>query len=398
MRHGILSMDGRSPKAVLIYVTGDFTRLRSGSHVRFDQMVRYALENFDRVIVYSFRDNAEDPWTQEAEARFHAKYGNAELVVEIMGRRLKNLFRVKNLALMMAPHRAAEILRLRIRGATPEYEKLTQGLDAPAMLINFADGLCQLNGIDLRSVSVDTHDSKYVRYAKFRRLSLSSWKSLLRLRSEIGMLGQAGAVIAISQAEAGFFRVLFGAGNVLLIPIFTKANTIEALPAEEARCDLLFVGSDNIFNRDGIKSFIRQFGDELDKITLKVAGSVCSDPELQQIAAQYDNITLLGWVDDIKMVYDGSKVVIAPVDGTGLNIKVVEALEHGRPVVASPHVRNALPGDHSRCVFPVDAKNILALVSDPAQLQSAEREARAYAQSPVLRGDLDQLTMRLLMS
>jgi glycosyltransferase involved in cell wall biosynthesis len=317
------------------------------------------------------------------------------LVLDAQTPSLKRLFRLKNLALMIAPNRVRAILNWRIGGAAPELKRVMTQEPTSNMLINFVDGAIELNGLDIGRAHVDTHDSKFVRYAKVRGRKLWEWKSLARLRGEIAVLGAAKSTIAISQVEAGFFRVLFGDRPVHLIPSYVAPRVPSETLDGVKTTDLLFVGSNNSYNRDGLKKFIRSNDTLLRARTLAVAGSVCSDNELKVLAAAYPNIRLLGWVDDLADLYRTAALVIAPVDGTGLNIKVLEALEHGKPVLASDHARHALPPGHDDCVFAIEVGTIDDFLEDPGRLGMAEKAAFEFARGPQMRGDIASLTRSL---
>jgi glycosyltransferase involved in cell wall biosynthesis len=386
--------------SLLIYVTGDFTKLKSGSHVRFDQMIRYATNHFDDVVVYTYRNNVEDPWTDASVERFNALYPSCRLLLDDQTKLLKLLTRVKNTCLMLAPKYASRILRWSLKNKTPAYHRqISNPLINTTMLVNFVDGLVELNGVSFEKLFIDTIDSKYIRFAKFRNVSLLDWKSLARLRSEIGILSKVCGIIAISNAEAGFFRSLCSDQRVMLVPCYfdnNKKKIAKNSPTNKTNKDLLFVGSDNRYNRDGIKRFIRHNGLLLQDRTLDIAGAVCADGELQSLSSENPNIRLLGWVDDLDELYTTVKAVIVPVDGTGLNIKLVEALAHGKPVFASRHARDALPSGSNECVFEIDQDVIRLLLDDNARRESAEIAALTYSHSDYMRGDIGELTALLM--
>ena len=56
------------------------------------------------------------------------------------------------------------------------------------------------------------------------------------------------------------------------------------------------------------------------------------------------NVDILGPVDNVATFYDRVDVVLAPIErGGGMKVKVVEAMMHGRPVVATEHAMDGLP-------------------------------------------------------
>jgi glycosyltransferase involved in cell wall biosynthesis len=56
------------------------------------------------------------------------------------------------------------------------------------------------------------------------------------------------------------------------------------------------------------------------------------------------NVDILGPVENVATFYDRVDVVLAPIErGGGMKVKVVEAMMHGRPVVATEHAMRGLP-------------------------------------------------------
>jgi glycosyltransferase involved in cell wall biosynthesis len=51
---------------------------------------------------------------------------------------------------------------------------------------------------------------------------------------------------------------------------------------------------------------------------------------------QYPNIEFLGFVDDLPSFYQNAKMAISPLlEGTGVKIKNIEAIEYGLPIVTT---------------------------------------------------------------
>jgi len=99
-----------------------------------------------------------------------------------------------------------------------------------------------------------------------------------------------------------------------------------------------------------------------------------------------DGVTTLGWIPDLSHFYRDLRLVVNPVvRGTGLKIKSVEALAHGRPLVAYPV---GLEGITSSSELPwievADSTAMsvacIALLQDPARCDAMAEAARSYAQ------------------
>lgn len=85
-------------------------------------------------------------------------------------------------------------------------------------------------------------------------------------------------------------------------------------------------------------------------VTLLVSGASPHKKVLN--LATHKNITVTGWVDDVRSSYNQSHIFIAPVEiGTGIQNKILEAMAMGVPCVVSPLVANALNLQHNEHVL-----------------------------------------------
>ena len=108
----------------------------------------------------------------------------------------------------------------------------------------------------------------------------------------------------------------------------------------------LYVASNNARNRKGLDDFLRLAWPRIHRLAphaeLWVVGSVSDVVGDREVAG----VKVLGRVDDLRARYEGASLVINPaVAGTGLKIKILEALCHFRPVVTWPAGVDGLPAD-----------------------------------------------------
>jgi len=379
---------------VIVYFNGTFMEKLNGAHTRADSFLRFLLRHFERVIVYSFRNHPTCPWTDDLVQRFAVEYPRARLVLEHRSPGLIAMTRLKNTLTVFLPSLARQLIRLSLPGATPAYASLLNEHPGAALIINYVDGLTQLNGIPHQQFVVETHDIKFINYRFQTHQPASALRSISKFRSEIALLSTARAVIAISPTEAHFFRMLVDDAKVLYIPEFNQDGKVQDLETEDAEdflYDLVFVGSDNILNVDGLIGFLEEHGAWLAKYRLAICGKVCQQAAVAQIASRYPNITLLGFVDDIDQVYRRSKAALSPVVGTGLKIKIVDALAKGKPVFASQSSFAGLPPGYEGCVFPIERRAMSRILDQAECRRAAERDSRTYSASFGQRGDHEGL-------
>ncbi len=166
----------------------------------------------------------------------------------------------------------------------------------------------------------------------FSRQDASGTVVLLDHAMEMSLLDLADTVIAIQAEEEEVVRRHLPAKHTILAPMAVSPVT-EAEPGDDGR--ILFVGSNTVPNLDGIRWFLAHVWDGVLKLcpqaVLEIAGTCCGS--LADLPA---NVTLLGRVDDLDDAYRRAGIVISPLRlGSGLKIKLIEAIGHGKAVVAT---------------------------------------------------------------
>jgi glycosyltransferase involved in cell wall biosynthesis len=346
---------------VIVYFNGAFMQRSNGAHARADECLQFLLRHFERVIVYSFRNHSTCPWTDGLVQRFAAEYPRARLGLEQRPAYLVAMTRLKNILTAFLPSFARQVIRLSLPGAAPSYRSLLNEHPRAVLIVNYVDGLTQLNGIPHRQIVVETHDIKFINYRFQAHKAASTLRSILKFRSEIALLSTAQAVIAISPTEAHFFRMLVDDAKVLYIPEFNQGGKVQEVETEDAEdflYDLLFVGSDNILNVEGLISFLEQNMPWLAKYRIAVCGKLCQQPAVLRIVNRHPNVSLLGFVKDLDQAYRRSKAAVSPVLGTKLKIKIVDALAKGKPVFASQSSFAGLPSGYEGCVPDRTARDV----------------------------------------
>jgi glycosyltransferase involved in cell wall biosynthesis len=379
---------GEPTRTLVVYFNGTFVHRLNGAHARVWEQLAWACGRFRRVVLFSFSDHPDCPWGDREVAIFRRSFPDVELVLEPRSRRLRALTRLKNAALALAPDAVEVIARLRIDGASPAYDRLVRD-EQPVFLVNYVDAFTELNGVDPALCVIETHDLKFLHFAKKRSKSVADLRVIGKFRSEMALLERAGAIIAIAPPEHGLFRLLYDNDNIFYVPKYQGAPQ-PSDPGTKPEYDLVFVGSDNHFNVLGLAEFLRGAAWAA-AYRIAVAGQVCQAHLVQRVCANMPNVDLLGFVDDIAGLYARSKVAISPVDGTGLKIKVVEALAAGKPVLGSAHTLAGLPAGWNTCAFPLAASQAERLLSDDALLARASRSAIEYAATIQNAGDLPRL-------
>jgi hypothetical protein len=376
------SATGAPPKApgrghALFFFAGCFLGRTDGCHVRAMQTLDLLTATGLDVTIYSYRRHPEWPWTASDVAACTERFPSAGLVLDDGGSALRLIGRAKTALSILGPRLRNTVLKMRVPGLTPALDTLKMEHRPDLLVASYATGLSHINGLPDAKLIVDMHDVTSLERVRVRPPGEIDWGALLALRKELGLLGFADAVWAISYAESYLLREMLGHDRVTLVP-----PTVDVTPAPinaSPEFDLLFIGSDNRWNAAALLDFLDDFAGWNAGLTLAVAGKVSLNSRLRERVRGLDGVHLLGFQDDLARLYQRARAAICPVEGTGTKIKVIEALGAARPVfVRRGALRGLAPGYHD-CVFGLDRPTVTGMLRDPAAMQAAAAAARAYS-------------------
>lgn len=196
---------------------------------------------------------------------------------------------------------------------------------------------------------IDTHDMFSRKKEQVLRYGIDDLLSISR-REEREYLLNADLVIAIQFHEAQMFQKLVPELDVITVGIdfevMPKTDDRKVVPGR-----ILIVGSDNPLNIHGLKEFYSNAWPEIKSkqsgVTLCVVGKLANSLQTDD-----KQVFLNGWVDDLGEEYEKAAVIVNPtVAGTGLKIKSVEALCHGKALVSSPNGVEGIKSDDQESPF-----------------------------------------------
>jgi glycosyltransferase involved in cell wall biosynthesis len=179
-----------------------------------------------------------------------------------------------------------------------------------------------------------THEVKHERASSFAESGFDVRPTNFNAQAERSILEEAGNVVAIQWDDAKEFRRLAPASRIVVVPaaVDVPARSNRRL-ADTATC--LFVGSGSFHNYHGLSWFLDECWPRILSVmpsaTLDVCGSVCL--RLERVPK---GVTLRGVVDDLRSAYQGASLALVPLQvGSGLKVKLIEALAYGLPVVTT---------------------------------------------------------------
>ena len=171
--------------------------------------------------------------------------------------------------------------------------------------------------------------------------------------------------------------------KMLVMPNGIDDYYFEALKVEK-KYDLVFVGNLNYPpNIDAINYLVKEILPSLPHLKLLISGANPSKSLLLQLAST-PNITITGWVDDIRESYLQGKILIAPMQiGTGMQNKILEAMALGVPSITTTLANNAIMANHKESIWVADTREsiilgIETLLSNEAMYEKIKGNAKEF--------------------
>lgn len=266
-----------------------------------------------------------------------------------------------------------------------DFRQLVSKLNPDAIFVEYAILSKLTDNLPPRIIKVvDTHDRFTNRNQRLRKEGCdSSWVSLTEAQ-ENKLLKRFDHVIAIQSGESRQFQDQLKHSN-------SKVHTIDILSSptynknkEIPRNTIGYIGSSNPHNTAGLNLFLAKHWANIKSANpeaeLHIAG-------IQEIAPPIgtSGIKSVGHVPNLDEFYQSCTFMINPCNtGTGLKIKSVEALQHGKPLVTTTEGVKGLEDSINRCVFVANladesfALNCIRLLNNPTIVAKACKAAVTY--------------------
>ena len=225
---------------------------------------------------------------------------------------------------------------------------------------------------------VITYDLRHIYSTLVDGKILWSEGEFMSKKAETNYLRLSDLIVAIREDDAKTFRGLLPDKEVV-----TVYPALEPCPSQRSplpnRC--LFVAADNLANREGILWFLENAWPIVraanPEAHLQICGTIC-----KTLTTDYPGVVRLGFVDSLDAVYGEASVVIVPLlRGSGVKIKLMEAIARGKACVSTPIGAEGVPALDS-CVAIAGtadafAAHVLRLLSNTAARQGMEERAVA---------------------
>lgn len=268
--------------------------------------------------------------------------------------------------------------------------------------------LDQIRKVSQARISLRAHNAEHLiwkRMALRQRSPLKKWylgNLAARLQAfEMKVADRVDYLLPISEQDASCFRELGTSTPMLTIPtgLNLEEYPLTKLPSESS---LFFIGAlDWLPNQEGLEWFLAHvFGpllEEVPEIQFHVAGRNAPAP-FQKIL-DHPSITYHGEVEDARSFMQSYRIMLAPLlSGSGIRIKILEAMALGRPVVTTTKGIEGITTERFRSLKvgddPQSFKNlILELIKDQKESSAMVAEARE-----LIRREFDTFTLSSRLS
>lgn len=237
----------------------------------------------------------------------------------------------------------------------PGYVKFVQTLSQQAydfIWINNLDYAHLAKNLKSAHTLIDMHDiqarfrlvRKNIDYS--RNLKFDYEANFIR---EMKLINKFNTVIIDSQEEKVAISPHLLPHKIHFIPTLVEnsnsASNLVPYSARDFKYDLLFVGSQNQPNKDGINFFLNSVFPDIVRykpdVRFVIAGKIAYLVEID--ASLKENVDCLGYVADLSDIYLKSRLVICPLlSGAGTKFKLVEAMAYAMPIVTTKICASAL--------------------------------------------------------
>ncbi len=219
------------------------------------------------------------------------------------------------------------------------------------------------------------------------RRGLLRWEKAVVARRERAMARLFDTALLVSREEAGRLRHLVPGANVHVLPPCIAADELSRHPEPDAPTFVMIGLLTLAHNLDAAQVFLEEclpgLLEKLPDARVHIVGRGAPDSLRAQAARFHGAVSVDGYVEDLDALLARATALVMPLRfGSGIKIKVIEALAHGVPVVGTSVGAEGLDtGDDSGVVVENDPDRygaVLADLVDPGRNLRLSQAARRH--------------------
>lgn len=253
--------------------------------------------------------------------------------------------------------------------------------------------------------NVDLHYLRELRGASTHADASGIFKAAVTKSLELEMFARADASFVHTEIEKKIIQdeMPRPLKNIVVLPWLSDID--KDCGGCDGRKDIMFLGSfPHLPNVDSIRFFMQSIWPELEQqlpaqAKLLVVGH---QPPPEVLAMASDRVVVTGYVEDLKPYFERSRVFVAPLRyGAGIKGKLVTALAHGVPSVATTIAAEGIGTDESSHLRVADepeafAREVMRVYSDEALWTRMRTAGWAFVHENYSREAAAQLCLQAL--
>lgn len=236
-----------------------------------------------------------------------------------------------------------------------------------------------------------SHNIEYRIWEQVARETKAGWKqwylareaSLLR-KTELRLIPACDGIMAISPSDRQWIETQFPGIPVIALP-FSIPLPASDPPAIDRLPSFFHLGAmDWLPNEEAVRWLLSEIWPKVmalqPKVQLWLAGRSMPGHLLDH---RQEGVHICGEVEDAKAFMMSHGVLVVPLrSGSGLRIKIIEAMSMGIAVITTPQGVRGIPAEHDRHLLVAEtadtfAKAMLRLIEHPEEIQRLGRAAKA---------------------
>lgn len=375
-------------KRILYFMPDNPAVGKAGNLTRSAKILDYLQERFSNLAVIEFLSVSDwGDWDEEGISAFNKRYPSITLT--LINRKISKkkpikralFYKIRNLIPNIIRGVSVDITNPYFRNKVKKHLN-KQHYDTAIMSYSSWGSLAFL--FDIRPyLIIDTHD--------FLTAQSNNRKKIIGklFQSEINILRRFDEIWTLSVEEKYIYEQ-FTSSKVVHHPITYDPKPLN----KDTRhlYDIIYVASKNPHNIASIKWFIEKVSPLLKNYKIHIIGRICSE-----IDDNHTHIVKHGMVENIDEFYEHARIAICPMlSGTGVKIKVVEALANNLPIVTNSRgVDGLMNKTGNGCLVAEDANefasHIIRLMEDDLFYHTIRSQAAQYFQNCHASSKEDQL-------
>ncbi|SFC52177.1 glycosyltransferase [Flavobacterium phragmitis] len=199
---------------------------------------------------------------------------------------------------------------------------------------------------------IDTHDFLTSQFQKKKNFRLGPF-----FEKEIEILSHYDKILVISAEEKYLFSQFIDKEIALVTHSLPQKSALKT----ESKYDIIYVASENEHNVKSAKWFFNLVYPLLPKsLKIAVVGKI------GKFIGEHNNVEKISFIENLDDAYRESKIAICPMlSGTGIKIKVIEALSFGIPVVCNERgVDGLVNKTNNGCLVSNDSNEFAAYINE----------------------------------